>query len=71
MYFGTIAVTDQHEGQRRAQVAHGDVQATAQVRHRVQRLEPLPQARAGNFVLKAAGVVQGITTVFEVAALAG
>ena len=70
MDVGTIAVADQHEGQGRAQVAHGDVQATAQVRHRVQHLEPLSQARAGNFVLETAGVVQGITTVLEVAALA-
>ena len=71
MNFGAVTVAYQHEGQGRAQVAHGDVQAAAQVRHRVQRLEPLPQAKAGNFVLEAAGVVQGIATVLEVAALAG
>ncbi|MCY1365382.1 hypothetical protein D9M69_522260 [compost metagenome] len=45
------------------------MQAPAQVRHRVERLEAFQQARPGDLILEAARVVQGVATVFQVTLL--
>ena len=67
----TVPGTHQHVRQRRAHVAQRNVMQAAQVRERVDVLEPSQHLRTGDGVLERTSVVIRVATIAQVAALAG
>ena len=61
----------QHEGQRRTQVTHGDVQSPAQMGNGVEHLQAQGHLGSGDRVLEGPGVMVGKALALEVTLLAG